>query len=278
MVWGKLNRLILILLIGGVSFYFMGSSGGVGTFQREDRTGSPLSINSSCGTCHYGGNFQSKLVLTILKDSIPIKTYLPNTDYIINVSIPSTNPAKVHGLQLVALQSGNNQQAGTFGTLTSDLRAVELWNRTYIEQSRPQRNHSFFIPWKSPSKDIGPVHFYASGLAANENNNTSGDSPVKLETPLVLPAEAITRLIEKVRNEKISCIHQDGETSFLLENFSVGQYVFHIYDYFGRTMYQKNLEIKEERFQMPRLRLTSGFYVASIFDGTFILSTSFYHP
>jgi hypothetical protein len=63
-----------------------------------------------------------------------------------------------------------------------------------------------------------------------------------------------------------------------LENFSVGQYVFHIYDYFGRTMYQKNLEIKEERFQMPRLRLTSGFYVASIFDGTFILSTSFYHP
>jgi hypothetical protein len=278
MIWLKKGQMILLMSLIWVCLVFLGSSGGVGTFQREDRTGSPLSINSSCGTCHYGGNFQSKLVLTILKDSIPVKAYLPNTDYLINVSIPSIIPAKVHGLQLVAFQSGNNQQAGTFGTLTSDLRAVELWNRTYIEQSRPQRNHSFFIPWKSPSKDIGPVHFYASGLAANENNNTSGDSPVKLETPLVLPAEAITRLIEKVRNEKISCIHQDGETSFLLENFSVGQYVFHIYDYFGRTMYQKNLEIKEERFQMPRLRLTNGFYVASIFDGTFILSTSFYHP
>ena len=278
MTWGKQNRLILIFLIGCAGFYFLGSSGGVGTFQREDRTGSPLSLNSSCGSCHYGGNFQSKLVLTVLKDSIPVKAYLPNTDYLINVSIPSTIPAKVHGLQLVAFQSGNNQQAGTFGTLTSDLRAVELWNRTYIEQSRPQRNHSFFIPWKSPSKDIGPVHFYASGLAANENNNTSGDSPVKLETPFVLPAEAITQLIEKDKNGKISCINQDGETSFLLENFSVGQYVFYIYDYFGRTMYQKNLEIKEERNQLPRIRLTSGFYVASISNGTFTRSISFYNP
>lgn len=278
MTWGKQNRLILIFLIGCAGFYFLGSSGGVGTFQREDRTGSPLSLNSSCGSCHYGGNFQSKLVLTVLKDSMPVKAYLPNTDYLINVSIPSTIPAKVHGLQLVAFQSGNNQQAGTFGTLTSDLRAVELWNRTYIEQSRPQRNHSFFIPWKSPSKDIGPVHFYASGLAANENNNTSGDSPVKLETPFVLPAEAITQLIEKDKNGKIFCINQDGETSFLLENFSVGQYVFYIYDYFGRTMYQKNLEIKEERNQLPRIRLTSGFYVASIFNGKITQSTSFYYP
>lgn len=278
MTCGKQNRLILIFLIGCAGFYFLGSSGGVGTFQREDRTGSPLSLNSSCGSCHYGGNFQSKLVLTVLKDSMPVKAYLPNTDYLINVSIPSTVPAKVHGLQLVAFQSGNNQQAGTFGTLTSDLRAVELWNRTYIEQSRPQRNHSFFIPWKSPSKDIGPVHFYASGLAANENNNTSGDSPVKLETPFVLPAEAITQLIEKDKNGKISCINQDGETSFLLENFSVGQYVFYIYDYFGRTMYQKNLEIKEERNQLPRIRLTSGFYVASISNGTFTRSISFYNP
>lgn len=278
MTWGKQNRLILIFLFGCAGFYFLGSSGGVGTFQREDRTGSPLSLNSSCGSCHYGGNFQSKLVLTVLKDSMPVKAYLPNTDYLINVSIPSTVPAKVHGLQLVAFQSGNNQQAGTFGTLTSDLRAVELWNRTYIEQSRPQRNHSFFIPWKSPSKDIGPVHFYASGLAANENNNTSGDSPVKLETPFVLPAEAITQLIEKDKNGKISCINQDGETSFLLENFSVGQYVFYIYDYFGRTMYQKNLELKEERNQLPRIRLTSGFYVASISNGTFTRSISFYNP
>jgi hypothetical protein len=209
---------------------------------------------------------------------MPVKAYLPNTDYLINVSIPSIIPAKVHGLQLAAFQSGNNQQAGTFGALTTNLRAVELWNRTYIEQSRPQRNHSFFIPWKSPQKDIGPVHFYASGLAANENNNTSGDSPVKLETPFVLPAEAITRLVERDRNEKISWMYEGGETYVLLENFSPGHYVFHIYDYFGRTMYQNKVDIKEERIQLPCVRLTTGFYVASIFDGTLTRSTSFYSP
>ena len=278
MAWSDKRKLLLLLTFFGVCFYFLGSSGGVGTFQREDRTGSPLSLNSSCGTCHYGGNFQSSLVLTVLKDSMPVKAYLPNTDYLINVSIPSIIPAKVYGLQLAAFQSGNNQQAGTFGTLTSNLRAVELWNRTYIEQSRPQRNHSFFIPWKSPQKDIGPVHFYASGLAANENNNTSGDSPVKLETPFVLPAEAITRLVERDRNEKISWMNEGGETSVLLENISPGHYVFHIYDYFGRTMYRKKVDIKEERIQLPGVRLTTGFYVASIFDGTLTRSISFYNP
>ena len=278
MVWSDKRKLLLLLAFFGVCFYFLGSSGGVGTFQREDRTGSPLSLNSSCGTCHYGGNFQSSLVLTVLKDSVPVKAYLLNTDYLINVSIPSIIPAKVYGLQLAAFQSGNNQQAGTFGTLTSNLRAVELWNRTYIEQSRPQRNHSFFIPWKSPSKDIGPVHFYASGLAANENNNTSGDSPVKLETPFVLPAEAVTRLVERDRNEKISWMNEGGETYVLLENFSPGHYVFHIYDYFGRTMYQNKVDIKEERIQLPGVRLRTGFYVASIFDGTLTRSTSFYNP
>lgn len=278
MVWSDKRKLLLLLAFFGVCFYFLGSSGGVGTFQREDRTGSPLSLNSSCGTCHYGGNFQSSLVLTVLKDSMPVKAYLPNTDYLINVSIPSIIPAKVHGLQLVAFQSGNNQQAGTFGTLTTNLRAVELWNRTYIEQSRPQRNHSFFIPWKSPQKDIGPVHFYASGLASNENNNTSGDFPVKLETPFVLTAEAITKAVERDRNEKITWTNQGGETSVLLENFSPGHYVFHIYDYFGRTMYQKKVDIKEERIKLPGVRLTTGFYVASIFDGTLHQSTSFYNP
>ena len=278
MVWFDKRKLLLLLTFFGVCFYFLGSSGGVGTFQREDRTGSPLSLNSSCGTCHYGGNFQSSLVLTVLKDSVPVKAYLPNTDYLINVSIPSIIPAKVYGLQLAAFQSGNNQQAGTFGTLTSNLRAVELWNRTYIEQSRPQRNHSFFIPWKSPQKDIGPVHFYASGLAANENNNTSGDSPVKLETPFVLPAEAITKLVEIDENEKITWMNEGGETFVLLENFSPGHYVFHIYDYFGRIMYQKKVDIKEERIQLPGVRLTTGFYVASIFDGTLTRSTSFYNP
>lgn len=278
MVWLDKRKLLLLLTFFGVCFYFLGSSGGVGTFQREDRTGSPLSLNSSCGTCHYGGNFQSSLVLTVLKDSVPVKAYLPNTDYLINVSIPSIIPAKVYGLQLAAFQSGNNQQAGTFGALTTNLRAVELWNRTYIEQSRPQRNHSFFIPWKSPQKDIGPVHFYASGLAANENNNTSGDSPVKLETPFVLPSEAITRLVEIDENEKITWMNEGGETSVFLENFSPGHYVFHIYDYFGRTMYHKKVEINKERIQLPGVRLRTGFYVASIFDGTLTRSTSFFNP
>ena len=63
MAWSDKRKLLLILAFFGVCFYFLGSSGGVGTFQREDRTGSPLSLNSSCGTCHYGGNFQSSLVL-----------------------------------------------------------------------------------------------------------------------------------------------------------------------------------------------------------------------
>jgi len=278
MIWSDKGRKFLFIGFLWICLIFLGSSGGVGTFQREDRTGSPLSLNSSCGTCHYGGNFQSSLVLSLLKDSLPVKAYLPNTDYLIKVTIPSVIPAKVYGFQLVSFQSGNNQQAGTFGNMTSNIRAVELWNRTYIEQSRPQQSHVFFIPWKSPPKDLGNIQFYASGLAANENNNTSGDSPVKLETPFVLPAEAVTRINEKVRNEKISFISREGEIIFRLENFSSGPYQFQIYDYFGRSIYHRKVEIKEENFMLTGNRLTTGFYVASIFNGTTMQSSSFFNP
>jgi hypothetical protein len=261
-----------------ICLIFLGSSGGVGTFQREDRTGSPLSLNSSCGTCHNGGNFQASLVITLLKDSLPVKAYLPNTDYLIKLSIPTVIPAKIYGFQLVSFQSGNNQQAGIFGNMTSNIRAVELWNRTYIEQSRPQQSPVFFIPWKSPPKDLGNIHFYASGLAANENNSTSGDSPVKLETPFVLPAEAITGLHEKDSHEKISFIRKEGEIIFQLENFRYGTYQFQIYDYFGRSKYHRKVDINEENFELTGTRLSTGFYVASIFNGSTIQSSSFFNP
>jgi hypothetical protein len=278
MIWSNLNKIILIFLLSLACFYFLGSSGGVSTFQREDRTGSPLSLNSTCGTCHYGGNFQSKLVLTVLKDSIPVKAYLPNTDYLIYVSIPSIIPAKVHGLQLVAFQSGNNQQAGTFGTLTSNLRAVELWNRIYIEQSRPQQSHSFFIPWKSPSKDIGPVNFYAAGLAANENNTTTGDSPVRLEVPFVLPPETITQLADFQEKEKLSIISQAGEMTVILENFKSGDFLLKIYDYSGKLIQQKKIVIRDKRVSVNLNTFIQGFYIVSIMNGTTSISSSFYQP
>lgn len=278
MLWNDKGKMALFIGFLFICLIFLGSSGGVGTFQREDRTGSPLSLNSSCGTCHYGGNFQSSLILTLLKDSLPVKAYLPNTDYLIKVSIPTVIPAKVYGFQLASFQSGNNQQAGTFGNMTSNVRAVELWNRTYIEQSRPQQSHVFLIPWKSPAKDLGNIHFYASGLAANENNNTSGDSPVKLETPFVLPAEAVTSINEKERNEKISFIFKEGEIIFQLENFKPGTYQFNIYDYFGRSIYLRKVEIKEENFLLTGTKLKTGFYVSSIFNGTTVQSSSFFNP
>ena len=73
-------------------------------------------------------------------------------------------------------------------------------------------------------------------------------------------------------------MNQGGETTVLLENFSPGHYVFHIYDYFGRVMYRKKVDIKEEKIQLQGVRLTTGFYVASIFDGTLTRSIPFYNP
>ena len=278
MIWSNLNKIILIFLLCWICLYFLGNSGGVGTFQREDRTGSPLSLNSTCGTCHYGGNFQSSMVLKVLKDSFPVKSYLPNTNYILKITIPSIVSAKVHGLQLVAFQSGNNQQAGDFGTLSANLRAVELWNRTYIEQSKPQKSNEFYIPWKSPSKDIGPVNFYAAGLAANENNTTTGDSPVRLEVPFVLPPETITQLADFQETEKLFVINQAGEMTVILENFKSGDFLLKIYDYSGKLIQQKKMEIIDKRVSVNLNTFIQGFYVVSIMNGTTSISSSFYQP
>lgn len=265
----KNRRLALpsVAALMGMVFLLLGSSGGVGTFQREDRTGSPLSLNTTCRTCHYGGNQTASLELTLLKDSLPVQNYMPGTDYLVKVSIKSDPQAKVYGLQMVALQSENNQQGGTFYNLPDSLRAVPLWNRSYIEQKRPVATNTFFVPWRSPESNIGKIRFYAAGLAANGNGQISGDTPVWLETPLELNSATVTASSSIIKKKSVWVSGPAPERILFAEGFDDGEYPLIVSDFNGRIIMLKKIFLIDNQSIIHGLPNLPGRYVASLFDG-----------
>lgn len=265
----KNRRLALpsVAALMGMVFLLLGSSGGVGTFQREDRTGSPLSLNTTCRTCHYGGNQTASLELTLLKDSLPVKEYLPNSDYLVKVRIQSDPQAKVYGLQLVALQGENNQQGGTFYNLPDSLRAVQLWNRSYIEQKRPVAANTFFVPWQSPGSNVGKIRFYAAGLAANGNGQISGDTPVWLETPLELNHATVTGSSSTFQKKRIWVSGPAPERILFAEGFDDGEYSIIVSDFSGRVIMSQKIFLVNNQSIIHGISNLSGRYVASLFDG-----------
>lgn len=263
------NRLVFPLIITciGLASLLLGSSGGVGTFQREDRTGSPLSLNTTCGTCHYGGNQASSLELTLLKDSVPVREYLPNSDYVVKISIKSELPARAYGLQMVALRDENNLQGGTFYNLPDSLRAVQLWNRTYIEQQRPVAKNTFYVPWRSPEENVGKIKFYASALAANGNGQTSGDAAMRLNPALEINYSSVTGLKPVFGNKKIRVYGFPPERILVTEGFDDGTYRLMVSDLSGRVILNQYIFIQNNQALLPSQAFLSGRHVANLSDG-----------
>lgn len=185
---GELNK---IIFFGIFLVIVLSNSGGPGTFQRRDRTGSPLGVFSTCADCHFGGNFQGKLNLELLKDSVAVDYYQPGEEYLLKISFEASSNAKEFGFQAVAIMDSTYLNAGDFYNLPEFTQTVELLNRTYIEHSRPSEKKVFYFGWKAPDEVETDVLIYASGVATNNNNGTNGDQPLLLNAPLRISSSQI---------------------------------------------------------------------------------------
>jgi len=180
-----------IIFFGIVLVIVFSNSGGPGTFQRRDRTGSPLGVFSTCADCHFGGNFQAKLNLQLLKDSVAVDYFQPGEEYLLKISFEASSNAKEFGFQAVAIMDSTYLNAGDFYNLPEFTQTVELLNRTYIEHSRPSEKKVFYFGWKAPDEEESDVLIYASGVATNNNNGTNGDQPLLLSAPLRISSSQI---------------------------------------------------------------------------------------
>jgi len=219
--------------------------------------------------------------IQVFKDSQPVRTYLPNTLYQVRVAIVSQRPAATHGMQLVAMQGPLNQQAGSFVSLPTSIRAVELWNRVYLEQSRPQKSGEFVISWRSPDKDLGTVHFHVTGLASNEDNSSSGDSPVQPDQPFTLSGSGVTSAKGLTRSQNKLLLRADGfgggyvwETNLL----GIGGQELMIFDLAGWQFLKQwaTADASGQGVHIPRL--PAGFYILTLTGREGVISGAAYFP
>ncbi|NUO00698.1 MAG: T9SS type A sorting domain-containing protein [Saprospiraceae bacterium] len=169
------------------AYLFMGSGTGAGANQSIDLTGSPLGGGVFCSFCHSGGNFSPSLSVQVLDNGTAVTAYEPGKTYTLRVAVTAGAGSPLrYGFMAVALAGATNQSAGTFGTPPTGIRKTTISNREYVEHNTPSLANTFTIDWTAPAAGTGDVRFYSAGNATNNNNGSSGDSAVRLTSPLTL--------------------------------------------------------------------------------------------
>lgn len=193
----------VVIVIIGVLILGLANSSGPGITQRRDRTGSPIALNSNCSSCHFGGDYDGEIALTILKDSTAVEEYRPGEEYLLKVAFEQNGEGIQYGFQMVALKGEELGNAGAFGDLPEFLRKVSLYNDQfdYVEHTRPLNDSVWYIPWVAPEDGAEPISFYLAGIVTNDNSNSGGDEVVWLRTPHVLNPAGLVNRREPIPNE-----------------------------------------------------------------------------
>ncbi len=140
----------------------------------DEKTGAPN--QSDCTDCHLGNVLNSaggSFVLTVPT------VYVPGEEYSIVVDLMRTGQSR-WGFQMTAL-NGNNARAGTFTTVDANTQLSVANSKQYIEQTTAgtaqgtRNRNQWSFKWTAPSTDVGPITFYSTGNAANNNSASSGD-------------------------------------------------------------------------------------------------------
>ena len=177
----NIKRGVLIVAAFAAAFPFLTAhSDGVAEHQDKDRTGAPGS-DTPCFACHDDQQFAPELTVEItdLATNEPVSMYVPGEVYQLTFSMTSSG-ASVYGFQATALLN-DNSNAGLFQNPGSLTQLEDVSGRHIIEHSDPNPSGVFTGEWVAPAEGSGDVTIYASGMAGNGNNASSGDGYDGLE-------------------------------------------------------------------------------------------------
>jgi uncharacterized protein (TIGR03437 family) len=172
-------RTVLTLMLAPAAV-FATSSGGP-----TKRTGAAVDGGLTCLQCH--NQFAPPVNQGAGRVLVSVNAYTPGFTYSLNVQV--TDPSALRwGFQLTArVASDETRQAGTFtpsdtiGVLCDPVGeapcngALEFaTHRATSTGGGVRGQRTFVVVWTAPSKDVGPVIFYAAGLAADGDGLESG--------------------------------------------------------------------------------------------------------
>src|SRR5579859_1226587 len=172
-------RTVLTLMLVPATAFATSSGGPI------KRTGAAVDGGLTCLQCH--NQFAPPVNQGAGRILVSVNAYTPGSTYSLNVQV--VDPSAIRwGFQLTARVAGDEtRQAGTFtpsdtiGVLCDPVGEAPcngaLEFATHRETStgggvRGQR--TFVVEWTAPSQDVGPVIFYAAGLAADGDGLGSG--------------------------------------------------------------------------------------------------------
>ncbi|HRO42219.1 MAG TPA: hypothetical protein PL009_05260 [Flavipsychrobacter sp.] len=169
----SLGALLVVLI-------FSNASTGPGFNFNTGYTGASFDNNLYCSNCHSGGNFTPSVTLQLLSGATPVTNYTPGSAYTLSINVSSSTgvtPGTAYGFQVVAVRTFNDNNAGTWGSLSStNYHSVVINGRTYVEHSSPLSSGSISIPWTAPGPGNGSVIFYAAGNVVDGMGGTTDDN------------------------------------------------------------------------------------------------------
>jgi len=176
----KLRFIYFLMLALFAMILLQSKSSGLASQLGIDRTGSPLAGGLNCGSCHSGAFYNSGLVVTVKNASgTPVTTYKAGDAYTIEFTVSSNFGGPYRGFQGVVLD-GSNVQAGNLFNPQTNTQVSTIASTQYAEHSSPPLSANFFtfiVSWTAPVPSTGDVTVYASGIASNGSNTTTGDDP-----------------------------------------------------------------------------------------------------
>lgn len=249
-------------------FLWIANAAGPGTVQNIDRTGSPLSPGA-CAACHEGGAFAPSMTAELLDSGMPVLQYEPDKTYTLRVRVNAGagSPAR-YGFQAVALTSAGNTNAGTWGATPTGFKKITMQGREYVEHNTPRSSNTLEMPWTAPASAAESIRFYASAIAANNNSNSSGDSPAQLTEALTI-APFVSRTSEVAgRTIKVEVLGNPVQDALRLNVTAPrsGLYQFALTSMGGETVWRhaERLQNGENALQFDTNNLPQGVYLFQV--------------
>ncbi len=276
-----MRRIIYSIFILATAFALLSHSSGAGAVQRLDRTGSPIGTGS-CASCHTGGNFGTEVVATLLQDDVEVSSYVPGEEYILRIEINTSNAPSRYGFQAVALATGDNITAGSYGTLPEGTRSIDVNDRTYVEHATKLSEGTINIPWVAPDAGTGEVRFYAAGNAVNNAAGSAGDDPDILDQALRIAEGAVssTNALAQLRIQWMLYPNpSNGVINAKIEMDRSQQYQLRLIDQQNRLLGSRSVRLNtgENRLNWQMDNLPSGLYFLQLVNERGVSTRKFIH-
>lgn len=262
----KIQVITLFLSVFLFIAFSDGPAGGIGNngVRKQDRTGSPHAIatGATCAACHNDGSFSPSLAIELLDNGTAVNTYEPGKTYQLRYALSaSSGTPSAYGIQSVVLEDGGNDNAGTFGSAPAGTRIAPIQTRSYFEHTTPSTASTFEVDWIAPDAGTGQVTVYASGVAANLDNDNDNDGAA---TNTLNLDELISSLRLESLDVHTSLFPNPGSEVINLQFTSVEQQntTLHIINALGVEVHRDKLKLNQgaTAYQVDITQFPSGVY------------------